>query len=476
MILIERFVALATSEKLRKIIYSTSLANRPHLEKVIRNSGWLLFDAIVRGASTFLVVAWVARYLGPTEFGELSYVIAYLGFFQVVANLGMDTIVVREIAKLPPNSNKSFKKSPQNSLIVINNSKSQLSSKIGETLGAAFTLRLIVGTISWIVAVGGMVVLYGWGSKNVLLTALAGSCLVFQAANTIDLWFQSQNQSWRTVMVRFAAFLISNGLRIIFILAKLPLVFFAVAIFIEFLVTAVALSYAYKQFSCGSAWVLKIKNIGLELFKESLPFILSGLSIAIYMRIDQVMVRNMLGDEVLGIYSSALALTSLWYVIPSIICTSVLPTITLIKSRDHKLFLKQIVRIFRILIAISISVSGIVLWQSDNLVYFFYGNKYSLGSDILKILIFTTIPVFIGVGQSIWITNEKKSKLFLMQTLAGAFASVGLNILLIPIYGLTGAAIGLLVSELISVFLISAVFEKKLFLMQIGFLPSKLYK
>jgi len=422
-----------------------------------------VFDALLRGVTALVLGTWIARYLGPEQFGKLTYVLAYLMFFQVIANLGMDGIVVRDIVNLAAVTNATLEKYNYGS-------KHQLKNKIeiGGILGTVFALRFLVGFFCWILAAGGMWALYGWNSDYFILTAIAGGCLVFQAANTIDLWFQSQNQSRETVLAKFCAFLVTNGLRAAFIFGELPLVSFAVAMFMEFVITAVALGYAYKKMPCGSFWVFDIKRIGLNLIKESWPFLISAISITMYMRIDQVMIANMLGEKELGLYSAAIILASMWYVVPTIACTSLLPTFSLSKSVNQSQYLERMVKLFKLLLILSVSISIFVYCISGELINFFYGDQFKESEVVLRIIIFTTIPVFMGVGQGVWLINEKKSKNYLIQTISGGIVCVILNIILIPKYGLIGAASSLLFSQFTSAFLINAIFDKDLIKMQFG--------
>jgi O-antigen/teichoic acid export membrane protein len=68
-------------------------------------------------------------------------------------------------------------------------------------------------------------------------------------------------------------------------------------------------------------------EIGKKLLKDSWPLLLSSIAISIYMRIDQVMIKNMLGDREVGLYSAAMRLVEVWYFIPMIITQSVFPAI-----------------------------------------------------------------------------------------------------------------------------------------------------
>ena len=146
---------------------------------IAANSSWLLFDKLVRALLGLLVGAWVARHLGPAQFGALAYVLAYVALFQPFANLSADAIVVRGLSQQP--------------------------NSTAEVLGTALALRLAIGFVCWLAAIAGAALIADEGSNLVLLTAVVGGTLLFQAADVVDLWFQSQSQSRRTVVAKLAA-------------------------------------------------------------------------------------------------------------------------------------------------------------------------------------------------------------------------------------------------------------------------------
>jgi hypothetical protein len=104
------------------------LAKRVSLHAIVENSGWLIFDKLLRMAMGLLVSAWVARYLGPESFGELAYVLAQIAFFQVIGTLGADGIVVRDIARNRDDA--------------------------PTLLGTLLAMRMVVGVLCWVTAVG----------------------------------------------------------------------------------------------------------------------------------------------------------------------------------------------------------------------------------------------------------------------------------------------------------------------------------
>ncbi|MEZ9667161.1 flippase [Vibrio breoganii] len=408
-------------------------------KKIAANSAWILLEKGIRLIVGLLVGAWVARYLGPALFGELAYVLAFLAFFQVISVLGMDGIIVRDISKR--------------------------REEAPSLLGTALTLRITSGFICWLLAIFLMGLINGWDDHSVKITALAGGTLLFQAGDTVDLWFQSQSQSKRTVLMKLIAVSISNGLKVIFIINEAPLSFFALVVSIEAMISAVCLAFAYKRFRCESSWMLDTKLIE-RLLKESWPFILSGLSIIIYMRIDQIMIGEILGNAELGIYAAAITLSFMWSVIPMSLSVSFAPILSKKKAQSEYDYRITLSRIFRLFSLLGWLVCIPIYFFADELVRVLYGVDYESAAFVLKIFIFTNIFINMGVAQSLWILNEGKSKISFYKTLFGALVCVTLNYFLIPVYGIIGAAISAVLSQFSSTVLINFFICRDIFLLQ----------
>src|SRR4051812_29342678 len=104
------------------------LAGSSSLQSILHNMGWLFFDKFIRLGSGLFVGAWVARYLGPEQFGLLNFSISFAALFGVAATLGLDGIVVRELVRTP--------------------------SRRDDVLGSAFALKLAGGAVTLLAAVG----------------------------------------------------------------------------------------------------------------------------------------------------------------------------------------------------------------------------------------------------------------------------------------------------------------------------------
>jgi len=416
------------------------LIGRPNLLAVLLNSGWLMLDRMMRLALGLLIGAWVARYLGPAQYGELVYVLAYIAIFQAIANLGLDGIVVREIANNPISAHS--------------------------ILGTSFALRLGIGFVCWIVAIGSMAWLNGPNDQSVLLTALAGSSLVFQAADTIDLWFQSQSQSRSTVLAKLAAYLISSSVKVALILSSAPLEAFAAVMVLEGLMAAMGMALAYKCLPCHKRWQSTYSTAS-RLLSESWPFIIAGLSVMVYMRIDQIMIKEMLGPKELGIYAAVLPLATLWQFIPMMLNTSLAPFVAQKKLEGEKAYWDALKKVFKAYALLAWMVCIPTLFLSNAAISILFGDEYKDGALVLNIYVFTNIAINMGVAQSLWLLNERKPIVNLMKTLIGAAITIVGNWLLIPNFGLTGVAVVGVIAMLTSAILSNYFFSKEILMLQL---------
>ena len=416
------------------------LVGRQHLYAVIANSGWLLFDKMVRLLLGLAVSAWVARYLGPTQFGQLAYILAYIAFFQAVVTLGADGIIVRDIAKDP--------------------------AAAPQILGSALLLRLTIGCICWVTAILGMAIYSKGDIQQICMTAVVGGTLIFQAADTIDLWFQSQSQSRRTVVAKLIAYILANAVKVILILCKAPLYAFAAVMLLDTITAAIGLCIAYQCFPTQKRWYA-IREQGIQLVRESWPFMLSGLSVIIFMRIDQIMLKEMLGEKELGIYAAALPLSAVWNFIPMTLVASLAPLVAKKKAENHQAYMQMLGKIFRIFAGLGLVVSIPTAIFATSLITILYGNEFSQSADVLKIHVLSNIFINLGVAQGLWLINEKKGIISLYRTITGVVVSITGNLILIPRYGLTGSTFVTVLSWFCSSVASNFIFAPTIFKLQV---------
>lgn len=400
------------------------LDGRVGIVSIIHNSSWLMLDKLTRLLFGLLVGAWVARHLGPAQYGELAYALAYIAFFQALATLGLDGLVVRDISNAPNDA--------------------------GKILGSVFFIRSMFGFICWLSAVVCMALINGIDSRSVVLTAVAGGALVFQAADTIDLWFQSQSQVKRTVVAKLAAYVVSSGIKVVLILINAPLVYFAAVIAFDALVSAGGLIVSYKLYPCKDQWSI-VGATSKALLKEGWPFMLSGISVIAYMRIDQIMIKEMMGEIDLGIYAAVIPLAALGQIVPITLATSLAPFIARKKAEGEEAYWRALKAVFQGLALIGWISSIVIVLFSELVVDVLFGETYQAGATVLAAYALTNLFISLGVAQWLWSLNERRSKFYLYKTLVGGLVCVLGNLLVIPRFGLVGVAWVAVIAQFTSV-------------------------
>jgi len=411
------------------------LQGRQHLQKALSNTSWLLFDSIVRIAIGLTIGAWVARYLGPAQFGELAYVISFIAFFQVFADLQADGFIVRDIA--------------------------QEKDDPSVILGTALWLRLLFGTGAWLLSIACMAIFHPADHRLTLITAVVGASMVFRASDTVDLWFQSQSQSRRTVLAKFIAYLVSNGTKVLLVIWKAPLVAFAGAISLEAATLAFVLAIVYRRFPVRNRWKARASQVK-ALLHQCWPFIASGFMMTIFSRIDQIMLKEILGERELGIYAAALPISMAWAIVPSKLVISLAPYVAQKMSQDVELYQEALVKIFRFFAIAAVLVTSVTALASPFIIRVLYGSQYQYSSVVLSTHVFVNLFLFQGTAQYLWVINNNVRAVTLFGTFLSAVLCALSNNILIRKFGILGAAYATLIAECASVVVIPCLFRRDL--------------
>ena len=127
-------------------------------------------------------------------------------------------------------------------------------------------------------------------------------------------------------------------LKIILILNEAPLVYFIATFTFEYFVLSIGLVAVYKSNKYKILSWKYSKLLARSLLKDSWPLALSGVVVMIYMKIDQVMIKHMIGEEAVGFYAAAVRLCEAWYFIPVTICNSIFPAIVNAKNVSEEFY------------------------------------------------------------------------------------------------------------------------------------------
>jgi O-antigen/teichoic acid export membrane protein len=295
-----------------------------------------------------------------------------------------------------------------------------------------------------------------------ILILIASGTFIFQSFSVIEYYFRGTVEAKYNTYALSASVILSSTLKVIFIIIKAPLIYFVLAVVFEYFALAVGLVLVYhsRKFSIFN-WKYS-KSLATSLFKDSWPLALSGIVVMVYMKIDQVMIKNMMSEESVGYYAAAVRLCEAWYFIPVTLCNAIFPAIVNAKNVSEEFYNNRMQKLYDILTWLAIGIAVPVTIFSGQIIQLLFGNEFSPAGPVLTIYIWAGVAVFLGVASSQYLINENLTKLSFIRTLVGMILNVILNLIFIPLYGIIGSAVATLVSY--SLIILVYAFHNKFYL------------
>jgi len=409
------------------------LATHQGFRRYFFNTSWMFGEQVLRILAGLFVDIYVARYLGPEQFGIYSYATAFVALFGTIAKLGMDSIVVRALVNHPEERDVY--------------------------LGTAFWLKLIGGLLALgLLAIA--VQFTGNDAMTNLYIFIIGSGLTFQSFDVVDSYFQSKVLSKYVSIAKLIQLALSSVLKLYFIFTQADLFWFVLVSLIDQVTLALSLAFAYWRQKIGGFWGRFEIGTAKAMLKNAWPLVLSGVAVMIYMRIDQIMIKEMLGEREVGLYSAAVRLSEAWYFVPAIITTSLFPAIVNAKKTSEDLYHARLQRLYTTLVWLAIVIAVLMTFVSDWLVTLLYGDAYKDASQVLVIHIWAGVFVSIGVASGSWFTSENLQRYAFYRASLGAMINVIFNLLLIRNFGLIGAAIATVIAQSMAAFFFDILTKK----------------
>lgn len=387
---------------------------KPGFRKAAANLGWLFAEKAGRLALGLLVGLWLARYLGPQRLGSLSYCVALVTLFGFVPALGLDAIVKREILKTP--------------------------GLTDELLASSLVLRLGAGAL-------GFAGLLLWaqlglglsGPEPAMLSIV--SLLLFQPALFLpELWLQSHLLAKRAAFAQLSALAVVSALRVWLIVTQASLVAFAWVLVVEMALAAALFWGTAGRAGMRIPWTAARTERMRRLLAEAWPLMFASLAIVVYMKIDEVMLRQLADPAEVGLYAAAARLSEVWYFLPTALAASVLPALLRAKAAHPREYAMRQQQYYDLSAAVAYGLSVPIALASPWIVRVAYGADFLESGPILAVHISASIFVFLGMARGQWLVNEGLQKFYLAATCAGAMANVALNFIFIPRWGGLGAA------------------------------------
>ena len=397
---------------INKIIGRLNLS--PTKEKVVRNVVWAVTGKVVTLLGGLLVGIFVARYLGPEQYGLMSYVMSYVAIFQVLASFGMDQIEIREESKMPDKKDK--------------------------IIGTAFALKIAFAIITMIL-VAITIWIFEADSFTKWMIILYSISMIANSFGVIRNYFTSLVWNEYIVKTEITRTFIGAGIKVGLLLLHAPLVWFIAATLFDTILIACGYWVSYRsKINSSKHWKFD-KNQAVYLIKQSFPLLLSGAAVVVYQKIDQVMIGNMIDKEAVGYYAVAATFVSIIGFIPTTLAQTISPILVRTYEFDKTEYQKKAQLFINTSTWIIILVCIIVCALSYPLIRYTYGLQYMAAIPLLQITIFKEIGYCMAQTSGTMIITENIQKVVVLRNLIGCLTCVILNYWLIPLYGVIGAAI-----------------------------------
>lgn len=399
------------------------------------NISWMMGEKVLSLLISFGVSIFLARNLGPEQFGVYSYALSVSTLFAVLAQFGLYGIVVRDLSK---NIEKS-----------------------GEIIASTICIKVVGVVIALILYFTYLITFESNDPAEFYALIAMMGVIVFTPFDGLDYWFQSQVK-YRPVMIsRTTSILLGSGLKIIVVLLGFSLTWVAISHSFTLFVFSVLILIFYLRASngYGYSYRVNVKKVKGYLSEGFLVYLGTFFAV-IYMKVDQVMLRWLSDSESVGIYSVAAQLSEAWYFIPAAIVATIFPKLVLLRDESLIKFNKSFQSVLNLLFVFALLVAIFTTIFSGYLIDNLYGHEYSQSAIVLNIHIWAGLFIFMRTAFSRWIIIEKLYVFSLLTQGMGALVNIILNFIFIPKYGVEGAAYSTLISYAVASYLSLAFYSK----------------
>ena len=394
-----------------------------NVQTIAKNTGFLLLGRVLTKIISLFSVILIVRYLGEIGYGKYAFAFAFVSFFMIIAELGIHSILVREV--------------------------SRSSSKAPLLVGNAIILSTFFSAVAFLFAVVSINIL-GYPEETINIVKIASLGLIFGLLSPFGVIYETELKmkysvffglTSRIILLFSIIFITSNNLGLNWLVLSTVLSdgihYFLMAMYSKKLLRPI---FKFDLPTCRF------------LLKESLPLAFASVFVIIYFRIDVVMLSLMKGDADVGIYSSAYRITESFIFIPSTLMVSIFPLMSKYysglsgsKGNLSYIYLKSFKVLFIAAFCLSLGISHF----SHEIISLLYDGRIQGASITLKILIWATSIIFLNYSLSQFLVSTNRQKITTISTATCAFFNIALNWIMIPVWGYNGAALATVATEVL---------------------------
>ena len=416
---------------------SLLLDNKTIKQTILKNTFWLMLaEGISKGLAFFLTIL-IARYLGAEGYGVFSFAFAFVALFAVLADFGLSTLTIREVAR-----DKSLARKYIDNIAVI---------------------KLILGLITFGFIIG-IIQFLGKIPEVKTLVYLAGIWAIIQ---NFTQFFQSifrafekmQYEALSKIIYSIFLFLIAGFVLWQNLGIKLLISSYIVAGVIAFIFTLFLVRKKFTKF-----WIEIDFGFWKRLLKEAWPFALTFIFAALYFRTDIIMLSIMQNDVAVGLYSAAKNILEGLGIITLIVCTTVYPIFSKYYIKSKKKLYSFFKKTWKYSITFNVILVFFLYLLAPLIIKTLYGVEFTPSIDVMYIFLLTHILTFSNTLINYLINAANQQRLAAKFIGISLLINIFLNFLLIPNYSYNGAAFATLLSDLFITFFFFNIIKRKIFI------------
>lgn len=391
---------------------------------VIRNANWIIGCRILRGLVQLVVGMLTARYLGPSDYGLISFAASVTAFAVPVMQLGFPATLVQEYVQRP--------------------------DQAGEIMGTALVLNLISG----ICAAAGVTAFAAGAAGDdrmaVLVCALYSAGLVLQALELVQYWFQAELAAKYASLAMLWGYLAVSGYRIFLLAMGKSAAWFALSHGVEFAVAGVVMLVQCRRRGLGK---LRFRtDTARGLLSRSRYYVPAALLVACFQNTDHVMLKLLAGDGANGLYTCAAACAGMTSFLYGAVVDSLRPVILASRKESRQAFEETMTGLYCVLNLLAVGQSAVFTLLAGPIVELLYGGDFAGAVPVLRILVWNTAFSCMGAARDVWLLAQEKHSLLWRINLVGVAGNILMNILLIPRWGPAGAAAASVLTQFLTNF------------------------
>jgi len=413
--------------------------------QVATSSVVLLLENLARLTMVAAVSFWIARELGPGQFGILNFASAFMAILLSIAALGMETPLILRLTQ---------------------------TRQPGALMGTSLLIRGVFSIAILGVAVLLALLIKSDDALSLNVTLVVGLCIIGYIPSLLDCWFKAKTSAVEPALARTAATLLSTCAKIACLLLGLGVVALAWTVVLESALAGLGLILAYRWFARGSQQdALSVnRQLIVPLLRDSAPYLWSSVATLLFMKVDVVMLGYLSTNAETGIYSLAQKLSEVIYMVPIVLIDSAYPTLARRFLDSEPTDSRHGQMLFDLAVGGSLVATLGSLILAAPVIGAVFGKDYQPSVQIFYLHSWSCVAVAMNTARHRWLATVGLQRYAPTVTVIGLAINVAMNLALIPSMGASGAAIATVVSYFLSGYLTSILLAP---LREIGWMQTR---